>query len=267
MTTYRAVFLSDLHLGSRGCRAEELLAFLRVLRGVRKLYLVGDIVDVWARQRSRSWPDSHEAVFRELMELSRRVDVVYVVGNHDEDLDFLVGSRFGRLAIERDAEHVLADGRQLWVVHGDAFDPIVLYHPVLAHLGSLAYEVATVLNRWARWLRVVFGKPRWSLADYLHRRMKHLGDFLRLYEVAVTDEARRRGYAGVVCGHVHVPAMKTVNGVLYLNDGDGVDSCSALVEMADGELKHVYWHHIFDPRAERGEDASPVPEHDMAGGC
>lgn len=262
MPSYRAVWLSDLHLGSRGCQAEPLLAFLDGLDAVGTLYLVGDIVDFWAMRRAHYWPSSHDAVARRIIDLSHTVRIIYVLGNHDETLDFLLDYKFGQVEIVHDTSHTLLDGRRLWVVHGDVFDPIMLYHPLLAHLGSAVYEVLALANHLLKRVRAIFGRPHWSLANYLHKRAKKIGNFMRVYEAATTGEARRRGYDGVVCGHIHIADLKMVNGTLYANDGDGVDSCTALVETTDGELRHVKWNIVRYTGPGRREADRPMPALD-----
>jgi UDP-2,3-diacylglucosamine pyrophosphatase LpxH len=170
----------------------------------------------------------------------RGTRVVYVLGNHDEAVGFMLGHRLGGVEITHEAAHELADGRRLWLVHGDLFDPAVLYYPAMTRLGGRVYEVLARVNAWLRPARVWLGYPRFSLADYLHGSLTR-GAAVERFERAVITAARRRGYDGVVCGHNHRPDHKTVDGTLYLNCGDGVSSCTALVEAEGGEISHVRW--------------------------
>ncbi len=238
---YRTIWISDVHLGTHAARAEELLEFLR-RHDADTLYVVGDLVDGWVLRRTWWWPQAHNDVLQKLLRKARKgTRVVYVPGNHDEFARGYAGHAFGGVEVALEAVHETADGRRLLVVHGDAFDPVVTKHRWLvpvAH-GFLAFLRGLGIPTAWRLVRRCLGRPYASLATYVRGRangaMAALGDFERL----ATSFARRRGADGIVCGHVHVPAMRTVDGVLYLNDGDWVDSCSALVEHADGRLELV----------------------------
>jgi UDP-2,3-diacylglucosamine pyrophosphatase LpxH len=236
--SYRAVFLSDIHLGSRACNAESLAIFLNSFE-TENLYLVGDIVDLWVSKNAWYWPISHNIVFQAIIAASERgTQVTYLLGNHDEMLHFLLNHQFGNTKIVTECTHTLLDGRVLWVIHGDLFDRVIQFYPILAHAGHIAYEWLVIFNNWMKALRIW---SRWSLANFIQDRISNSDKFITLFEQAITIAAKKRGYDGVVCGHIHRPDQKNINGVLYLNDGDGVQNCCALVETLDGEVKHVYW--------------------------
>ena len=240
---YRAIWISDIHLGTSGCKAEFLLDFLRVNES-DQLYLVGDIVDGWQLKRGWYWKQSHNDVVQKVLRKARKgTKVTYIVGNHDEVLREFLGLRFGEILIENEAVHELRDGRRLWVTHGDLFDGVIQYAKWLAYLGDTAYTMALKVNDHFNYLRHKMGMSYWSLSQYLKHRVKNAISFITAFEEALTTEARRRGYDGVVCGHIHRPEIREIDGTLYCNDGDWVESLSALVETHEGELKLVYWAH------------------------
>jgi len=240
---YRAIWISDIHLGTSGCKAEFLLDFLRVNES-DQLYLVGDIVDGWQLKRGWYWKQSHNDVVQKVLRKARKgTKVTYIVGNHDEVLREFLGLRFGEILIENEAVHELRDGRRLWVTHGDLFDGVIQYAKWLAYLGDTAYTVALKVNDHFNYLRHKMGMSYWSLSQYLKHRVKNAISFITAFEEALTTEAQRRGYDGVVCGHIHRPEIREIDGTLYCNDGDWVESLSALVETHEGELKLVYWAH------------------------
>ncbi|MGA0824076.1 MAG: UDP-2,3-diacylglucosamine diphosphatase [Burkholderiaceae bacterium] len=240
---YRAIWISDIHLGTSGCKADFLLDFLRVNES-DQLYLVGDIVDGWQLKRGWYWKQSHNDVVQKILRKARKgTKVTYIVGNHDEALREFLGMRFGEILIENEAVHELRDGRRLWVTHGDLFDGVIQYAKWLAYLGDTAYTVALKVNDHFNYLRHKMGMSYWSLSQYLKHRVKNAVSFITAFEEALTTEARRRGYDGVVCGHIHRPEIREIDGTLYCNDGDWVESLSALVETHEGELKLVYWPH------------------------
>ncbi|MEY3943243.1 MAG: hypothetical protein RLZZ133_933 [Pseudomonadota bacterium] len=240
---YRAIWISDIHLGTSGCKAEFLLDFLRVNES-DQLYLVGDIVDGWQLKRGWYWKQSHNDVVQKVLRKARKgTKVTYIVGNHDEVLREFLGLRFGEILIENEVVHELRDGRRLWVTHGDLFDGVIQYAKWLAYLGDTAYTMALKVNDHFNYLRHKMGMSYWSLSQYLKHRVKNAVSFITAFEEALTTEARRRGYDGVVCGHIHRPEIREIDGTLYCNDGDWVESLSALVETHEGELKLVYWPH------------------------
>jgi len=233
---WRSIWISDLHLGTRGCRADLLLEFLRRHES-EYLYLVGDVVDGWSIRRSWYWNDEHNQVIEAVLEKSSRgTRVAYVTGNHDEFLRRFSGLMFGGIALKDEAVHCTADGRDLLIVHGDRFDLCIRNARWLAHLGDRAYQLAQLVNRGLNVLRRAFGAEPWSLAGWLKQRVKSALSYVDDFERALAAEARRRGFDGVVCGHVHHACIREVDGVLYCNDGDWVDSCTALVEDHAGKL-------------------------------
>ena len=238
---YRTVFISDLHLGTPGCRAEELLAFLKA-SSCEQLYLVGDIIDGWQLRRRWYWPQAHNDVVQKLLRAARKgCRVVFVPGNHDEFARGFIGHQFGGIEVLDDAVHTTAAGQRLWVTHGDYFDGVIQYAKWLAYVGDNLYEFALRLNRYLNHLRAKFGLPYWSLSAYLKLKVKKAVSFINDFEQAVAHEARRRGHQGVVCGHIHHAEIREIEGVLYCNDGDWVESLSALVEHHDGRLEIVRW--------------------------
>lgn len=237
----RAVFISDVHLGTPGCQAKALLAFLKAHPSER-LYLVGDIIDGWQLRRRWYWPQSHNDVVQKILRRARKgCQVVFIPGNHDEFARHFVDHRFGGVDVVDEAVHVTADGRRLWVTHGDLYDGVVQYARWLAYLGDTLYEWALRLNRHFNSLRARLGLPYWSLSQYLKHRVKSAVSFITRFEEALAHEARRRGLDGVICGHIHRPEIRFIDGVLYCNDGDWVESLSALVEHRDGRLELVHW--------------------------
>jgi UDP-2,3-diacylglucosamine pyrophosphatase LpxH len=246
---YRTIFISDLHLGSPGCKAECLHDFLRHVDS-DYLYLVGDVVDGWRLSKRWFWPERHDEILHGLRARARRgTAVVYLPGNHDEALRKLIGRTLGGVRFLHDVVHRTADGRRLLVTHGDAFDGVCKDMRWLARLGSIAYDAAlavnTGVNRVRRWL----GLGYWPLSAFLKAQVKAAVNFVERYEQTLAAEARRRAVTGVVCGHVHKPEMRVIEGVEYFNDGDWVESCSALVEHMDGRLELLHWaeQRQFDP--------------------
>lgn len=238
---YRAIFISDLHIGTPGFQADALMDFLKH-HPSQMLYLVGDIVDGWQLRRRWFWPQSHNDVLQKLLRRARKgCRVIYVPGNHDEFARAFVGHAFGGVDVQEEAVHVTATGQRMWVVHGDLFDGVIQCAKWLAHVGDWLYEFTLKLNRHLNRLRARLGLEYWSLSAYLKHRVKKAVNFISDFEMAVAHEARRRGFDGVVCGHIHHAEIRTVDGVLYCNDGDWVESRTALVEHMDGRLEIVHW--------------------------
>ena len=238
---YRTIWISDLHLGTKGAKVELLLDFLRTTSS-DTLYLVGDIMDGWRLARSPYWSRAQGEVLHQIVERARNgTRVCYVPGNHDEVARRYVGLAFGGVSVAREAEHRTADGRRLLVVHGDQFDGVMQNHRWLAFPGDHAYRFALRLNRGFNLGRTLLGLPYWSLSQYLKHKVKNAVEFIFRFESALAEEAKRRGYDGVVCGHIHKAEMREIDGVLYANDGDWVESCTALVEHADGRLEILDW--------------------------
>ncbi|MBI5717523.1 MAG: UDP-2,3-diacylglucosamine diphosphatase [Burkholderiales bacterium] len=244
----RTVFISDLHLGTPGCQAGPLLDFLREVE-CETLFLVGDIVDGWQLRRSWYWPQTHNDVVQKLMRKARKgTRVVFVPGNHDEFARRYVTHNFGGIDVVEDCMHVTADGRRLWVTHGDYFDGVIQHARWLAYVGDAAYEFTLKVNRFLNLARGRLGLPYWSLSRYLKFKVKRAVSYVNDFEVAVAREAGKRGADGVVCGHIHHAEIRLVEGVLYCNDGDWVESLTAIVEHHDGRLEII----------DRGIHAPPV---------
>jgi len=238
---YRTVFISDVHLGTRGCQAELLLDFIRHIE-CETLYLVGDIVDGWKLKSGWYWPQSHNDVVQKVLRMARKgTRVIYVPGNHDDRVRDFCGVHFGGVIVAKDAVHETADGRRFLVLHGDEFDGVVQHAKWLAFLGDWSYRFILALNTHYNHVRRRLGFGYWSLSAFLKVRVKNALQFVENFERAVADEARRRGVDGVICGHIHKAEMRTVDGVLYINDGDWVESCTALVEHEDGRLEILEW--------------------------
>ena len=259
---YRTVWISDLHLGTRGCDAAGLLEFLRETEFDR-LYLVGDIVDLWRLRREHYWPQSHNDVVQKLLRKARKgADIVFIPGNHDEFARDFVEHHFGGIEVLEEASHTLLDGRKLWLIHGDYFDAVVQYAKWLAYVGDSLYELTLRLNRHFNRLRAKFGLRYWSLSAYLKGKVKKALNFVTDFENAVANEALKRGYQGVVCGHIHRAEIRIINGGLYCNDGDWVESRSALVEHMDGHLELIFWDQELDftPAKIRPAEQAHLPE-------
>ncbi len=237
----RAIFISDLHLGTPGCQAPALLDFLKTYSS-DQLYLVGDIVDGWQLRRRWYWPQSHNDVIQKLLRKVRKgCKVVYVPGNHDEFAREFLGHSFGGIEIVEEAVHETIDGRKFWVIHGDYFDGVIQCAKWLAYVGDNLYELTLKLNRYLTSLRTRFGLPYWSLSQYLKYKVKTAVNYVLSFEQAVAAEANRRGLNGVICGHIHHAEIRDINGITYCNDGDWVESLTALVEHFDGSIELIHW--------------------------
>jgi UDP-2,3-diacylglucosamine pyrophosphatase LpxH len=237
----RTVWISDLHLGTPGCQAKRLLDFLRHIE-CDTLFLVGDIIDGWQLRRQWHWPQAHNDVVQKLLRIARKgTKVIFVPGNHDEFARRYVMHNFGGVDVAEDWIHVTADGRKLWVLHGDLFDGVIQCARWLALVGDWAYELTLRLNRHQNSLRARLGLPYWSLSGYLKGKVKRAVSYVGDFEQAVVREARKRGVHGVVCGHIHRAELREIDGILYANDGDWVESLTALVEHADGRLEIIDW--------------------------
>ena len=238
---FRSIFISDIHLGTPSCQAAHLLDFLRHTDS-RFLYLVGDIIDGWQLKRRWYWHQSHNDVIQKVLRKARKgTRVTYIAGNHDEAMRDFLGLDFGGIDIRAEAEHRTADGRRLLVIHGDLFDAVVQGARWLAHLGDWLYHFTLRLNRWFNHARARLGLPYWSLAQFLKHRVKNAVSYIGNFEEALAEEARLRAFDGVVCGHIHKAEIRDIDGILYCNDGDWVESLTALVELESGELRIIDW--------------------------
>jgi UDP-2,3-diacylglucosamine pyrophosphatase LpxH len=242
--TYRSIFISDVHLGTRDCKAEQLNNFLKH-NTCETLYMVGDIIDAWRIQQNKwRWKQSHTNVVRRVMGHAKRgTRVVYVAGNHDEFLRPLIplGIGFGLIEVCNQCEHIGTDGKHYLVVHGDLFDGITRLAPWIAFLGDKAYDIVLSINNKFNWVRRRMGFGYFSLSKFLKHKVKKAVDFVFKFEENLANYCKKRGFDGVICGHIHHAEIKEINGVAYMNDGDWVESCTALVEHHDGRWEIVTW--------------------------
>lgn len=238
---YRTLWISDVHLGTRESKASYLLDFLRC-NVADRLYLVGDIFDGWALKRSWYWPTSHNDVLQMLLRRARSgTDITYIPGNHDEAARTFPGLDFGGIVVQEHATHTTADGRRILILHGDEFDGVIRHARWISLLGACAYSLILKLNRHVNRVRRWLDLPYWSLSAYLKYKTKRAVQFIANFENAVAREARQQDVDGVVCGHIHHAEMRSIDGVLYANTGDWVESCTALAEHHDGRLEIIRW--------------------------
>ena len=240
-TFYRSLWLSDIHLGNKDCKADYLLHFLHRI-DVDTLYLVGDIVDMWEMSRQFRWPASHNKVMHKLMQMSQQgTRVVYLPGNHDAPIQSYSGMAFGDIEIKRELVHTTAQGKKYLVLHGDQFDADVTLGKFHAWIGDKAYDLLLFLNRWFNRFRQWRKREYWSLAGYIKKHIKGANEAIARYRTACCDKARDMQLDGVICGHIHHPESLMENDIHYVNDGDWIENCSALAEDAEGNLSLIYW--------------------------
>ena len=242
MPTVRSIFISDIHLGTRACQAERLLDFMRAYTS-ENVFLVGDIVDFWAMRRSIVWTPPQNTFVQKILRRARHGErVIFIPGNHDEALRDYLGIAFGDIAVHGEYIHELADGRRFLLLHGDEFDQITLHHRWIAVLGDVLYVLLVRLNSILSFVRRRFGMTcYWSLAGYAKRRVKKAMQFIFDFEDSAAHAARQRGLDGIICGHIHSATLRDIDGVTYVNCGDWVDSCTAIVEHLDGRLELIDW--------------------------
>jgi UDP-2,3-diacylglucosamine pyrophosphatase LpxH len=263
---YRTIWISDIHLGTRGCQAERLLHFLRNTES-ETLFLVGDIIDFWAMKRSWYWPETHNTVLQKILRKARHgTRVIYLEGNHDpvrKMLDFFLDnpfSSFGNIHILKEAVHKTADGRRFLVLHGDRFDALIRCAPLLVHLGDKGYDLLVRLNRVLHVCLSGIGvQSEWSLSKTVKSSVKSVLAYIESFELQIAREVRARGLDGAICGHIHKPAIKTLDSSVYHNDGDWVESCTALVEHPDGRMELVSWN-----RPDTTFEKDPAAYHDVS---
>jgi UDP-2,3-diacylglucosamine pyrophosphatase LpxH len=238
---YRAIWISDIHLGTRYAQVDFLLDFLRSTE-CEYLYLVGDIVDLWAMRKSVNWTQEHNNVIRTILGKAKHgTKIVYIPGNHDRLLRDFDGQRFGKVIIKNQAIHTTAVGKRMLVTHGDEFDSVVRCSGLTNLLGNVGYDVLMWLNKMHNQIRSLRDRPYWSLASYLKHRVKNAREYIDRFEKAVAHEAKSQGLDGLICGHLHRAELRQIDGVLYCNDGDWVESCTSLVEHHDGSLQLIHW--------------------------
>lgn len=242
MPSVRSIFLSDIHLGTRACQADRLLDFLREY-SAENVFLIGDIVDFWAMNRSIHWTPAQNTFVQKILRRARHGErIVFIPGNHDEALREYAGVAFGDILVVEELVHELADGRRFLLLHGDEFDQITRHHRWVAVLGDMAYNTLVLFNGGLSRIRRKLGRPGyWSLAGYAKRRVKKALQFIFDFEAAAIHSARQRGLDGIICGHIHSAALREVGGLTYVNCGDWVDSCTAIVEHGDGRLELLSW--------------------------
>ncbi|MGA9443401.1 MAG: UDP-2,3-diacylglucosamine diphosphatase [Methyloceanibacter sp.] len=239
---YRAHFISDIRVGTKACQAQAFLDFLKTHKAPR-IYLVGDIVDFWRIRRGVYWPQTHNDVLQKLLrEVRKGTELIYIRGNHDEAMREYCGSQFGGVAIERQTVHTGADGQCYLIMHGNEFDFLVRYSKWLAFLGDWGYVAALWFNTHLRTAGRCFGKPYWSLSAYLKYKVKRAGNFIGEFEHALAQEARRTGAQCVICGDIHLAAMRQIEDVVYIDTGDWVGSCTAVVETEEGDFQIIRWN-------------------------
>jgi UDP-2,3-diacylglucosamine pyrophosphatase LpxH len=258
---FRTIWISDVHLGTRGCNAELLINFLDNTDS-EVMYLVGDIIDGWRLKKRFYWPATHnDIVWRILKRAKRGTRIVYIPGNHDEMFRQFTGLNFGGVEIRRAAFHDTADGRRLMVLHGDEFDAVMLAHRWLAFVGDAAYTAIMALNRWVNVVRRRFELPYWSLSKMAKHKVKNAVEFISRYEQIVARAAAQRGVDGVVCGHIHTAEFREFGGIEYWNDGDWVEGCNALVEHFDGSMEILHWpDEVTRRELEAAEEAARVAQ-------
>lgn len=245
---YRTVWISDIHLGTRGCNADLLIDFLDHVDS-DTLYLVGDIIDGWRLKKKFYWPDSHnDIIWRILKRAKRGTRIIFIPGNHDEMFRQFTGLNFGGVEIRRSAIHETADQRRLLVLHGDEFDTVMLAHRWLAFVGDTAYTLLMRLNWLVNKARRKMGLPYWSLSRMAKHKVKNAVEFIGRFEELVSRAAENRGVDGVVCGHIHTAEMREIKGIQYYNDGDWVEGCTALVEADDGTMEILHWADEIEKR-------------------
>lgn len=263
---YRAVFISDVHLGTRTAQTAALLEFLRDI-DTDTIYLVGDIIDFWKVRRGAHWPQAHNDVLQKLLRKVRKgARIVFIPGNHDEALRDFCGMHFGGIEIVQSCIHRTAAGKRYVVMHGDEFDVVVRTAKWLAYLGDRGYETALWLNNPLNWVRRHLGLGYWSFSAYLKNRVKQAVSFIGAYEEAVAEEARRQGADGIICGHIHHAADRRFGPIHYLNCGDWVESCTAIAETMDGELRLISWQ-LEDDEGPAVVEVSSAAELDSRRPC
>ena len=261
------IWLSDIHLGSKDCQAKFLLDFLN-RNHCDTLYLVGDIIDLWAMKRSFLWPYSHQQVLDKLIEIAHKgTRVIYIPGNHDDLAHKLADHHLLNIEIANEHIHTTASGKKLLIVHGDQFDPIVRCSEVYRQFGNRSYKALLFIKHWGNALRRCTNQPYWSFAAYLKNRVKNARSAIAAFEQAAVDACRSRGLDGIICGHIHQPELRMIDGIYYGNDGDWVESCTALVEHNNGRLELIHWgdlqHALKSDLAandEQNHSASVVPQ-------
>lgn len=238
---YKSVWLSDLHLGCKDCKADYLLDMLSKTQ-CETLYLVGDVIDIWALERRFSWPEKHNQVAHALLKKARTgTRVIYLPGNHDEKIKKYIGMTFAEIEIHQEMIHTTTDGKKLLITHGDVFDGDVCLGKWQSILGDILYDFLLFLNRCCFSIRKKMGWGYWSLAGYIKNKVKGASEAIKRYQNAAVQYAKKKGADGIICGHIHQPDVRIIDGILYCNDGDWIENCTLLAESADGSIELIYW--------------------------
>jgi len=242
MKSYKTIFVSDIHLGTKMSQADQLLEFLKTVE-TEKIYLVGDIIDCWAMSKKKIWSQFHSDVIQKLLRRARKgVEIVYIPGNHDEMMREYCDAEFGHIMLVEECIHIGVDGKLYLVTHGDQFDIVMRNSKWLAHLGSWAYDVSIDLSRVVNKIRGILKLPHWSLSAYLKYRVKESVNFIGDYEETLTKYVKGKKLDGIICGHIHHANIRDIGGIRYMNCGDWVESCTALVENHDGSFEIIKWN-------------------------
>ena len=248
---HRALFLSDIHLGTKGCQAELLLSFLKI-HDAEHIYLIGDIFDGWRLKKGWYWPQTHNDVVQKILRKARKgTKITYIPGNHDEVMRNYFGTHFGGIEVKESDIFESAKGKKYLIIHGDQFDVVIKNAKWLAHVGDWAYETVLNLSTWLNKFRRLWGGQYWSLSRWAKYKVKSAVNFIGDYEDILSSEAKKHDADGIICGHIHHPTIKKINDVEYLNTGDWVESCTAITESFDGEFELIYW-------AETGAKTLPI---------
>ena len=237
---YKTIWISDIHIGTRDCKALLLLDFLKSV-SADKIYLVGDIIDGWALRRKWFWSKEHNLLLRRIIKMSKNTEIILIPGNHDDFMRLYCPIEFGGIKIKSRDVHETADGKKLLVVHGDMFDSFLTDNKILSLLGNLGYDLLLMANNFHHWLLKFFNKRYWSLSQYVRAKTKKVVNVVKNFENAAMNYAKKKGYDGIVCGHIHTASIRRDGEVLYVNDGDWVDSCTAACEDFEGNIEIVYW--------------------------
>jgi UDP-2,3-diacylglucosamine pyrophosphatase LpxH len=241
---FRTIWISDIHLGTTGCQAARLLEFLQATES-ETLYLVGDIIDGWQLKRRWYWDQAHNNVVQNVLKKAKKgTNVIFVPGNHDEAIRQFIDLDFGGIRIRDELIHTTAEGKRMLVLHGDRFDGVIACAKWLAYVGDSLYTMVLKFNQVYNAWRARAGLPYWSLSQYLKLKVKNAVSYISSFENALAAEAKRKGVDGVICGHIHKPEIREIDGITYCNDGDWVESLSALVEDEDGKLRLITWHDV-----------------------
>ena len=240
---YKSIFISDIHLGTRFSKAKVLLNFLKHNES-DQLILVGDIIDGWAIKRKLIWPQEHSDVIQKILKKAKKgTKVTFITGNHDEFLRPFVPLLLGdSVSIANELEYVAINKKKYYITHGDFFDSITMTKKWLAILGDYGYDLLLHLNVVLNFLRKRIGiKKYWSLSKYVKDNVKSSVSFISDFEAVLSTHAKNKGYDGIICGHIHKAEIRDIDEIQYLNCGDWVESCTAIVETFEGEFKIINW--------------------------